>query len=143
MAIISFVKIGQTHKKKMAGLLFYFKQSLNVKRRSDIEMSNIETLWTEVSLLNGKPFLICSVYVPSASSDWIGAFEEELSIAQTTGLEFILMGDFNIDITHSMNNLIQLLLHLPVLHSLHRQSLIMSIQATQKTLLRPLYLTMQ
>ena len=40
-------------------------------------------------------FFIYSVYrPPSASSDWI---EEELSNAQTTGLEFILMGDFNID----------------------------------------------
>ena len=66
---------------------------------------NIETLWTGISLLNAKLFLICSVYrPPSASSDWIDAFEEELSIAHTTGLELILMGDFNIDITHSMSN---------------------------------------
>ena len=51
-----------------------------------------------------KPFFDSRVYHPlSASSDWIDAFEEELSISQTTGLEFILMGDFNIDITHSMN----------------------------------------
>ena len=51
---------------------------------------------------HAKPFLICSVYrPPRASSDWI---EEELSNARTTGLELILMGDFNIDITHSMNN---------------------------------------
>ena len=61
----------------------------------------METLWTEVYLLNAEPFLICSVYrPPSASLNWIDAFEEELSIAQTTGLEFILMDDFNIDITH-------------------------------------------
>ena len=98
VAIISFVKIKQIPKKKMARVYW----SLNVKRRLDMEISNIETLWTEVSLLNAKPFLICSVYSPpTASSDWIDAFEEELSIAQTTGLEFILMGDFNIDITHT------------------------------------------
>ena len=62
---------------------------------------------------NSKPFFICTVYrPPSAYSDWTNLFEEELSIAQTTGLEFILMGDFNIDITLSTNskwmNLIQL-----------------------------------
>ena len=56
-------------------------------------------------MLIAKPFLIYSnCRLPSANSDWMDAFEEELSIAQTTGLEFILMGDFNIDITHSMNN---------------------------------------
>ena len=67
-----------------------------------MEISNIKTVWKEVSLQSIKPFFICSVYrPPSASPNWI---EEELSIAQTTGLEFILMGDFNIDITYSMNN---------------------------------------
>ena len=50
-----------TQEKNRGGLLFYFKQSLNVKRRSDIEISNIETLWTEISLLNAKPFLICII----------------------------------------------------------------------------------
>ena len=97
------------------GLLYYFKESLNIKRRQDIEMSNIETLWTEITLPNSKPFLICSVYrPPSACSDCINLFEEELSIAQTTGLEFILIGDFYIDIMSQVSlntkwmNLIQL-----------------------------------
>ena len=54
---------------------------------------------------NAKPFLICSAYrPPKVYSDWIDLFEEELSLAQTTGLEFILMGDFNIDINTCMNS---------------------------------------
>ena len=40
---------------------------------------------------------------PSSNSEWIDQFEEELSIAQATGLEVILMGDFNIDITVHSN----------------------------------------
>ena len=64
----------------------------------------IETLWAEITLPNAKPFLISSVYrPPSACSDWISLFEEELSVAQTTGLEYILIGDFNIDIALSSN----------------------------------------
>ena len=96
-------------------MLYYFKESLNIKRRQDIENSNIETLWTAITLPNFKPFFICTVYrPPSACSDWINLFEEELSIAQTTGLEFILIGDFNIDIAPQVSlntkwmNLIQL-----------------------------------
>ena len=68
-----------------------------------------------MALPNSKPFLICTLYRPPTSkSDWIDLFEEELSIAQTTGLEIILiiMGDFNIDLGTDINrkwlNLIEL-----------------------------------
>ncbi|MEW8544984.1 MAG: reverse transcriptase family protein [Candidatus Thiodiazotropha sp.] len=99
--------------KKGGGLLLYFRETLNVKHRADLEISKIETIWAEVALPNSRPFLVCTVYrPPSAHSDWIDLFEEEVSIAQTTGLEYILMGDFNIDIVSCTNtkwqNLIQL-----------------------------------
>ena len=48
---------------------------------------------------------------PSAQSEWINLFEEKLSIAQSTVLEIILMGDFNIDCTclkRKWQNLVQL-----------------------------------
>ena len=91
----------------------HFRKSLNCKRRRELEISEIETLWAEIALPNSKPFLICSVYrPPCASSAWIDLFEEELSIAQTMGLEMILMGDFNIDLrsctNHKWLNLLQL-----------------------------------
>ena len=44
-------------------------------------------------------FLICTAYrPPNATPSWIDLLEEELSAAQTTGLELILMGDINIDL---------------------------------------------
>ena len=71
---------------------------MNCKPRPELEISNIETLWTEVTLINTKPFLICALYrPPSATSEWIDLLEEELSVAQTTCLETIIMGDVNID----------------------------------------------
>ena len=49
---------------------------------------------------------------PNALSEWIDSFEQEVSIAQTTGLEIILMGDFNIDYKSCINrkwfNMVQL-----------------------------------
>ena len=91
----------------------YYRNSLNCKRRLEIEISNIETLWAEFAFPNSKPFLICTAYRPrNSASDWIDLFEEELSIAQSTGLEMIIMGDFNIDLKSNQNrkwqNLIQL-----------------------------------
>ena len=100
MALISFAKTDRTHRK-------------DCKRRCEIETSNIETLWADIALPNSKSFLICTVYrPPSSNSERMDLFEEELSIAQTTGLEVILMGDFNLDVTlntnKKWNNLIEL-----------------------------------
>ena len=56
-------------------------------------------------LPNSRPFLVCAVYrPPNAQAEWIDMFEEELSVAQTIGLEVILMDDFNIDLLHCTNN---------------------------------------
>ena len=88
----------ETKDKSGGGLMFYFRKSLNCKRRAEFETSHIETIWSEVTVSKSKPFLICTVYrPPSATSEWIDLFEDELSVAQTTGLEMVLMGDLNID----------------------------------------------
>ena len=96
---------SETQRKSGGGLILYFRHSLNLQRRCDLECSNIESLWAEVTLPNSKSFLICTVYrPPDACSEWIDLFEKEVSVAQTTGLEFLLMGDFNIDMSSCSNN---------------------------------------
>ena len=58
-----------------------------------------------MTLSNSKSFLICTVYgPPSPCSEWIDLFEKEVSVAQTTCSEFLLMGDFNIDKNSCSNN---------------------------------------
>ena len=36
------------------------RNSINCKRRAGFEISNIETIWSEITLPNSKPFLICT-----------------------------------------------------------------------------------
>ena len=85
-------------------VILYFRNSLNCRHKPELEISNIETLWSEIALQNSKSILVCTVYrPPNFHSNWIDLFKEELSIAQTTGLEIILMGDFNIDFTNWAN----------------------------------------
>ena len=56
------------------------------------------TLWSEIIFPSSKPFLLCTIYrPPNVPYDWIELFEAELSVAQTTGFEIILIGDFNIN----------------------------------------------
>ena len=70
---------------------------MNCRRRDNLEISNIETLWSEVTLTNSKPLI-------DAKPGWIDLLEEELSVAQTTGLEMLIMGDENIDFQTCSNN---------------------------------------
>ena len=59
----------------------------------------------KITILPKITILFCSIYrPPSVHSDWIDLFETELSIAQATGLELILMGDFNIDLNACSNS---------------------------------------
>ena len=95
---------SDTQDKTGGGVILYYRQSINCKRKRELEVSNIETLWAEITLPNSKPFLVCTLYrPPDSKSEWIDLFEEELSIAQTTGLELIIMGDFNIDLKINHN----------------------------------------
>ena len=49
--------------------------------------------------------MLCTVYrTPSVQNKWTDLFEEELSIAQTSGLEVIFMGDFNMELKVSTHN---------------------------------------
>ena len=94
-----------TQNKAGGGLILYIRNWIKFKRRPEYEISKIETIWAEIELPNSKPSLLCSVYrPPSVHSEWIDLFEEELSIAQATGLEYLLMGDFNIDLNPCTNN---------------------------------------
>ena len=61
--------------KSGGGVGLYYRNSLNGKRRLEIEISNIETLWAEFAFPNSKPFLICIAYRPrNSASDWIDLF---------------------------------------------------------------------
>lgn len=104
---------NETQNKSGGGIILYFRNTLNCKRRAEFEISKIETIWSEITFPKSKPFLICTLYrPPSSASEWIDLFEDELSVAQSTGLEMIIMGDTNIDYKSCTNskwlNLVQL-----------------------------------
>ena len=75
---------------------------MSYKRRTDIEIGDIETIWVEVKFKNSKPILLCSAYrPPSSRREWIENFAKEINIASSSSdQELILMGDFNIDISN-------------------------------------------
>ena len=71
-----------TIEKDGGGVMLYYRNSLTCQRKKYLEISNIETLWSEVTLPKSKPFILCTIYSPpNVNSDWIDAFQEKLSIA--------------------------------------------------------------
>ena len=61
---------SDTQNKSGGGLVLYHRNTLNRRRRPELEASNTETLWSELTLPNSRPFLICTVYrPPSAKSE--------------------------------------------------------------------------
>ena len=84
--------------KSGGGILVYLSQSLNYKRRTDLE-GEIETIWLEISLPNSKPILYCSAYrPPSAPVAWVDLFTKQIEHASCSGYEIIISGDMNINL---------------------------------------------
>lgn len=46
-----------TVNKAGGGVILYFRNSIDCRRRHELEISNIETLWTEINFPNSRPFL--------------------------------------------------------------------------------------
>ena len=85
--------------KKGGGILMYLSNEITYKRRDDLELGDIESIWIEVKFKYSKPILVCSAYrPPSSNREWIDTFSRELKGAfSTNDNEVIIMGDFNID----------------------------------------------
>ena len=82
--------------------MLYLKDNLSYKRRTDLEIPNIETLFVELHFSNGN-FLVGFVYRPPISnfvlySDWLKCMDILLEKCRNENKKFILLGDFNIDL---------------------------------------------
>ena len=82
------------------GIIVYLSETINYKRRQDLESCDIETIWLEILIPNSKSFLYCSAYrPPSANTSWVDLFTLEIDKATCGNTEAIISGDFNIDLT--------------------------------------------
>ena len=84
------------------GIVLYLKDNLSYKRKTDLEIPNIETLFVELHFSNGN-FLVGFVYRPPNSnlvhySDWLKCMDITLEKCHNENKKFIMLGDFNIDL---------------------------------------------
>ena len=81
------------------GILLYVAENLTTRRRTDLEVDQLDCLWCEIRLPKTRPLLIGSVYKsPSADAQHLIDFQDNISKAPESGLETIILGDFNLDL---------------------------------------------
>ena len=78
------------------GVLLYVKETLQYKRRRDIEPNGIECIWIELTL-NLKHILFGLFYRPPRAEHF-SSIEDSIHLAMDTGIQdIIITGDFNYD----------------------------------------------
>ena len=78
------------------GLIVYVRNSINARRREDLETHDIPCLWLEISPTNGRSFLVGNLYRPPNSTvEFCDRFEDFIDVISKEDKEFIILGDFN------------------------------------------------
>lgn len=83
--------------RKGGGLIVYISDTISYRRRLDIELNEVESIWIQVSVKGSKPFLVNFIYrPPNSSQNWIDLYESELNLADSICSEIHILGDVNI-----------------------------------------------
>ena len=85
-------RIGDSHR----GLILYIKNGIYFKRRDNLEIRGIESLWIEISN-NRKHILFGPVYrPPNSNRDYFSNIEDSIALALDTGkTDIIITSNFN------------------------------------------------
>ena len=80
------------------GVAIYCHESLNVRRRIDLEVDSLELMWIEVKSGSAKHLIGCCYRPPDEHAQYWNRLESNLVLASEQNLESMsLIGDFNVD----------------------------------------------
>ena len=80
------------------GVLIYISNLLKGKRRLDLEVPDLESVWVELCLPSSK-FLICCVYRPPNSNEYFWErFQQSIEKAYDESQQILIAGDLNTDL---------------------------------------------
>ena len=85
------------------GVIIYVKNNIFYKRRKDLEINDLESLWIELILSNNKHILVGVLYrPPNANAAYFKLIEDSIHLAVDTGIEdIVLTGDLNFNMFNS------------------------------------------
>ena len=80
------------------GICVYVRDHVYSKRRNDLELPNIESIWIEVSIRNKKQLIDTFYRPPNSKNAILSSIEDSISLAFDSNIQNILtIGDFNLD----------------------------------------------
>ena len=88
-------RVGDSH----VGVILYIKEGIHYKRREDLEIRGIESIWIEVA--NKHKHILFGVFYrpPSADANYNLDIENSLYLAVDTDIsDIIVTGDFNLNV---------------------------------------------
>lgn len=95
-------RIGDTH----GGVILYVRVNLHYKRRYNLELYRVESIWIELTLDNNKNVLFGLFYrQPNVDANYNCNIEESIALAVDTNISDILVtGDFIYDVLNINSN---------------------------------------
>ena len=87
---------------KGGGVGMYLSNNISFIRPNDLELSDIESIWIEITCKFAKNFLVCCLYRPTSSSRYLphnfnARMKDMLTMATAEHKEIIIMGDVNVN----------------------------------------------
>ena len=99
---------GPRKEASYGGVALYYKENLICKRREDLEVENLEAVWTEIQT-GGQKLLIAAMYKPPKSQHTESAtwdrFTESLENALGENLPIFIAGDLNCNLLQTGSKL--------------------------------------
>ena len=83
------------------GLVVYIHNNVYpfIRRRTDLEPSNIECIWIEIKCSMSSPLLLGYLYRhPDSTDDWVENFVQMMDAVQLNNRDILLQGDFNFNL---------------------------------------------
>ena len=85
---------GDSH----GGVLIYVKNGIHYKRRDDLEVRGIESIWIELANHHKRILFGLFYRPPSSNANYFSHIEDSIALAVDTGIsDIIICGDFNLN----------------------------------------------
>ena len=84
--------------KNGGGIVIYINDKTIYKRRNDLEINDIESVWLEIMPQFCKSFLLNFIYrPPSSKQSWIDLYNAQVELVDSLCVEYYILGDVNIN----------------------------------------------